>query len=83
MSQAELEVGDEIVMVRRRRRTYKDPETQEEKVETDEATLSIVRVPQKVTLFGGGTIQPEYVANDKHPNRDQQYLVIRYLCRLG
>lgn len=82
MAQLDLVEGDEIVLVRRRRLTVVDPETKAKEDKIEETELSVVRVPQKLTITGGGSLQPEYLADDENATRDRQYLVARWPCRL-
>ena len=78
---ADILQGDEIVLMRQRRVTRKDDKGQDVEV-LDTETLSVVRVPQDFTILGGGTLAPEYAANDKSEARDRQYLVVRWPIRL-
>ena len=77
----ELLQGDEIILVRRRTTTVKGEDGQDVR-QIDDATLSVVRVPQNFTILGGGTLQPEYHADDRSESRDRQYLVVRWPMRL-
>lgn len=81
MPSISLDIGDEIVVLRRRRVMRKDNDGQDI-VEVENTELSAVRIPQPITLFSGGSLAPEYAADPENPNRDRQFLVARWPCRL-
>ena len=71
--------GDEVVLVRRRRETFKDENNVETTIAKD-TEISAVRVPQDCWV-GGGTCEPEYVASDDGERKDQKFLTVRFEMR--